>query len=90
MNCLKVLSLIRALLQRRKLEREMSEEMRLHIELKTEANIKAGMEQKEARRAALKQFGQTDLFKEQCKDQRGITWFEDLGKDLKFALRLTA
>ena len=49
----------------------MDEELRSHIESRTETNMRAGMSAKEARVAALRQFGSADLIKEQCRDQRG-------------------
>ena len=44
--------------------------MRSHIELRTQANIEAGMNPEEARYAALRQFGWTESIKETCRDQR--------------------
>ena len=47
----------RALLGKQKLDAEMDEEIRLHIEMRTQEKIKAGMSPEEARYAALRQFG---------------------------------
>ena len=84
----RISSCLRAVFQKSKFDADMDEEIRLHVELKTQANIRVGMNPEEARDAALLQFGQADLFKERCRDQHGITWFEDLGKDFRFALRV--
>ena len=48
---------LRALFQKRQLDAEMDEEMRLHIEMQTQENLDAGMNPEEARYAALRQFG---------------------------------
>jgi hypothetical protein len=47
----------RALFAKRKLDAEMNEEMRSHIEMQTLENIDGGMSPGEARYAALRQFG---------------------------------
>ena len=49
-------------------EREMSDELRFHIERQTDANIAAGMPLGEARRQALLQFGCAEAVKEDCPD----------------------
>ncbi|MDB6054681.1 MAG: macB 8 [Verrucomicrobiales bacterium] len=65
----------------------MEEELRLHVALRMEENIKAGMQPGEARYAALKQFGWTESIKEQCRDQRGISWLDAFIQELHFATR---
>src|SRR5579859_543963 len=80
-------ALFRARFQKRKLDAGMDEEMRSHVELRTEANIKAGMSPPDARRTALRQFGWTELIKEQCRDQRGVSWIENVFQDIRFGAR---
>lgn len=82
-----MLTLSRALFYKGKLDAQMDEEMRAHIELRTEANIAAGMNPEEARLAAFRQFGGTDLVKEQCRDQRGTRWIENFFQDMRFGAR---
>ena len=53
----KIWSGVRALFRKEHLDREMDEEMRSHIELRTQANIAAGMSPQQARYAALRSFG---------------------------------
>ena len=72
---------------RKKIEAELSEEMRAHLEMATEANIAAGMPPDEARCAARREFGGVDLAKELYRDERSILWIEDLLRDLRFAGR---
>ncbi len=85
-----VISRLIAMLYRNKRDREMAEEMCLHLELRTRANIEAGMTPEEARRAARRQFGGVDQIQEVCRDQRGIIWIEHLLQDLRHAMRTLA
>lgn len=78
----------RALFRKELLDREMDEEMRLHLELRTRKNIKAGMSPEEARHAALRSFGGTEQVKEVCRDLRGIGWIEAFCKDLRYGVRM--
>ena len=59
-----------------KLDQEMDEEMRAHIELRTQANLAAGMCPEEARRSALRSFGGIEQVKEVCRDLRGVGWIK--------------
>src|SRR5688572_337623 len=76
-----------ALFRRRKLEEEMAEEMRQHLELRTRRNIAAGMAPDEAWYAAQREFGGVDQIKETSRDQRGISWIENLAQDVRYAFR---
>src|ERR1041385_7079791 len=73
---------LRALLQKRKLDAEMDEEMRSHIGMRTQENIDSGMNPEEAHYAALRQFGWVEPIKEKCRDQRGVGWIENLFQDI--------
>jgi predicted permease len=85
---MKLFHRVRALFHKRKLDAEMDEEMRSHIEMQTQENIEAGMKPVAARHAALRQFGWTESIKETCRDQRGIRWVEGLVGDLRFGARM--
>jgi predicted permease len=75
------------LFRRRKLDAEMTEEMRLHVELQTERNMAAGMKPDEARFAALRQFGNVASIQERAREVRHWVWLEQLGQDLRYSLR---
>src|SRR5438132_12531481 len=79
---------LRALFQKRKLDAEMDEEMRSHIEMQTQENIDAGMNPEQARYAALRQFGWMESIKETCREQRGVNWIENLGQDVRYGARM--
>jgi predicted permease len=76
-----------SLFGKKKLETEMAEEMRHHVELQTELNVKAGMKPDEARYAALRQFGNVAVIQEQAREVRGWVWLEQWLRDLRFSVR---
>src|SRR6266576_5085931 len=79
---------IEGLFQKRKLDADMAEEMRAHIEMRTRENIEAGMSADEARYAAMCQFGWVDNIKETCREQWGATWLEHFTQDLRYGARM--
>src|SRR6266542_500499 len=78
----------RALFQKEKLDARMNDEMRSHIEMQTQENIESGMKPEEARYAALRQFGWVESIKETCREQRGVSWIENLGQDVRYGARM--
>jgi putative ABC transport system permease protein len=77
---------IRGLLQRRRVAREMDDELAFHVEMETEANIERGLSPTEARRRALGDLGGTDQTKEAIRDVR-MTWLDSLWQDVRYAAR---
>src|SRR5436309_8649708 len=71
-----------------RLDREMDDELRFHLERQIENNIRAGMNREEARYAALRAFGGVELVKEECRDACGLRIIDDLGRDLRYGLRM--
>jgi predicted permease len=84
---MKLLRKLRALFRRNKLDAEMAEEMRAHLELQAEQNIARGMNPDEARYAARRQFGGVEQIKERARDQRGWLWLEHVNQDLRYGFR---
>src|SRR4051812_35420871 len=82
-----VASSFRSLMGRGQEEREMSEEVRFHIEMETKRNIRAGMSERDARQLAVRNFGGVERHKDDVRDERGTAWFEDASSDLRFAAR---
>src|SRR5215510_7560538 len=66
---------------------EIAEEMRFHIELRAEENVRRGMAPEEARREAERQFGRFSRIKEQGYDVRGGRWLEEVWQDLRYGAR---
>jgi putative ABC transport system permease protein len=78
----------RALFRRQKLDARMDDEMRSHLEMLTQENIEAGMKPEEAHYAALRQFGWVESIKDTCREQRGVSWIEDFGQDIRYGARM--
>src|SRR5262245_47809826 len=76
-----------SLTQRRRLEREMEDEMRFHLEMQTEQNLDAGMAAEEARNAARRQFGNQTWLKEASREMWSLRFIETLIQDLRYGAR---
>src|SRR5262245_42117780 len=79
---------LRALFFKPKLEEELDEEVRFHLEREIEENIVRGMNPEEARYAALRSFGGVERVKEGSRDERGVHFLEDMWQDLRYGLRM--
>ncbi|HEY3853290.1 MAG TPA: ABC transporter permease [Verrucomicrobiae bacterium] len=79
---------LQALFSKRQIDAEMEEEMRSHVEMRTQENVSAGMTPDAARVAAMREFGWTESIKETCRDQRGLGWIENFVRDIRYGLRM--
>jgi putative ABC transport system permease protein len=75
------------LLQRSRLDRELQEEMRDHLERKIEKNMAAGMPAEEARRSAQLQLGNFTREREESRSSWGFPLIESVFQDVRYALR---
>jgi len=82
-----VLSRGTALFRRRRLDADLDEELRAHIELAIEENRGRGMSEEQARTAALRAFGGVTQTRESYREQRGFPALQQFGRDLHFAFR---
>jgi len=78
----------RSLFRRRRVEQELDDELRFHLEQQSDENLAAGMSAGEARYAARRAIGGLEQIKENCRDTRRVNWIVDLGKDAGYALRI--
>src|SRR5437762_6668565 len=78
---------LRALLHPTVADNELSDEIRFHIELETEKNVRLGMSADDARRVAVAHFGGVQRVREEHRDVRRLQWLEDFAGDVRFALR---
>ena len=78
---------LRALFFRRRMDEELEEELRFHIERQARKNRRC-LDPAEASRQARLQFGSVVRATEECHEVRGISSIEVLAKDLCFALRM--
>ena len=67
-----------AMLRRRRMEREMDEEMRFHIEAYAADLVTRGVPQQEALRRARLEFGGMEMTKDECRDTVGVSFLETL------------
>ena len=76
-----------ALFRHRKLDADLDEELRAHIDLAITDNLQRGMSTQEARTAALRAFGGVTQTRESYRIQRGLPFLEQFARDLQFAFR---
>jgi predicted permease len=81
---------LRSLVRRRSLESEMAEEMNGHLDRLIAVQRDAGMAADDARREALRQFGNRASVDELARDEQRWRWPEQIGRDLRYALRQLA
>jgi predicted permease len=82
-----LLSRSAALFRSRKLDADLDEEMRAHIDLAIEENRGRGMNEPQARTAALRAFGGITQIRESYRVQRGLPWLEQTARDIRYAVR---
>lgn len=78
---------LRGLFEHKRLERELDDEVRFHLEMQIEDNLKAGMNPAEARSAALRSFGAIEPMKEIHRERRVLALVETTAQDIRYALR---
>lgn len=78
---------VRALFLKRRVEAELDEELRFHLEQEVDKHLRAGLSPAEAHRRARIAFGGVERFKEQAREETGVRPLEDLTRDVRFAVR---
>jgi len=78
---------LRALFRRGQEERELEEELRFHLEMEVEENLRRGLSAAEARRQAVLRLGGVTQVAEATRDARGTQWLDDLARDIRHGLR---
>ena len=76
------------LFRKSRTDAEMAAEMQAHLDLLTERNVAAGMSAKDARSAALRQFGGVEQIKEAAREQRTWRWADEFVQDVRFGTRM--
>jgi len=77
---------LRWLLRTRRLDHELSEELRFHLDMETARGIAQGVPEAEARAAARRSFGDSGL-RDDARDARGVRPVADFLQDLRVAGR---
>ncbi len=84
---LKVRSVLRNLFLSRRVEVDLDEELRSHLEMMIEENIRAGMQPKDALRAARIELGGIEQVKEQVREARIGNWLGSVISDCRYGAR---
>ncbi len=78
---------LRSLFSRRRVEQDLEEEVRYHLERQIGENLSAGMTPEEARYCALRSIRDIEQRKEECRETRGLNQIENARQDLRYAIR---
>jgi predicted permease len=78
---------LRSLFRRSRVEHDLSDELRFHLENLAKEKIAQGTTPDEARYAALRELGGVEQIKEECRDMRRVTYIENFLQDVRYGLR---
>ncbi len=78
---------LRSVPKREEADKELDNEIRAHLEIEADEQREAGLPAGEARDAARRSFGNVTLAKEASREMWIFRWAEELGQDLRYALR---
>src|SRR5688500_3530684 len=78
---------LRTFANRDRVKDDISREIDFHITMETELRKRRVMDPEEARRTALRDFGGVIRHREAVHDTRGMTFWDSLTQDIKFASR---
>ena len=79
---------LRTLFRRTQADQELDDELRDHLERKTEEYVAKGVAPEKARRLAQLDLEGIEQTKEKCRDTRRLNWIQDFVQDLHFGLRI--
>jgi putative ABC transport system permease protein len=79
---------VRSIFRRLQVDRELDDELQLHIEQKIEQYLAQGLSPREARYAALRDMDGLEQRKEECRDMRKINFIDDVARDLSHGVRV--
>ena len=80
-------ALMNFLFHRRRVEREMDEEFRSHLELRAADLERQGISAPEAERQARIEFGGCQNYKEECRETLGTRLLQELAADVRYGVR---
>src|SRR5579864_7523874 len=86
--CRVLIRRVAALFRRRHLDEDLDAELRSHVEMAVERNMRKGMSAEDARREALCSLGGVEQTKEVYRDRRGLPMIETTLQDARFGFRM--
>lgn len=75
-------------MRRRRMEQQLADDIRAHIEAEIRENLARGMTPEEARHAAIRRFGNVTRIQEDTRRVWGWQWLEQLAADARYGLRM--
>jgi putative ABC transport system permease protein len=79
---------LQSLFRKEQLDDQLDQELLFHLEQLEKENIERGMSPSEARRAARRALGNMTVLKEECRDQRRVSWYYDFCQDARYSVRM--
>src|SRR5262245_26921286 len=83
----RLLAGLHALLRSQRVEQELDEELRAYLDTSVEAKIRAGLDRRDASRAARVEIGSLESVKDHVRDVGWETRLEGIWRDLRYAAR---
>src|SRR5438034_6544221 len=77
----------RSLFRKGRVEQELAEELRFHLEKLIEEKVVKGVTPEDAHYAGLRELGGVEQIKEECRDMRRVSYLEDFLQDVRYGLR---
>jgi predicted permease len=78
---------LQTLFSRGRVVEQLDDEIRFHLDQQTSEYVAAGMDREEARRAAMRSFGNRTLMQERTRETWGWGTLDQLGQDLRYGFR---
>ena len=79
---------LQALLQKDRLDDQLDQELAFHFDQLVLENIDAGMSPDAARRTARRTLGNFSVIREECRDERRVTWIHDFRQDVLYGVSM--
>jgi len=77
---------LQALVRKGRLDEQVDQELLFHLEQLEKENLESGMSPAEARRASRRALGNMTVLKEECREQRRVSWYYDFCRDVRYAV----
>ena len=79
---------LQSLLRKEQLDDQLDQELAFHFDQLVLENIDAGMSPDAARRTARRALGNFSIIREECRDERRVTWIHDFRRDVFYGLSM--
>src|SRR4051794_25862968 len=78
---------LRSLFRRNRVEADLDEELRYHLDRLVQEAIAGGLPPREARDAARREMGAIEPRREECREARGLALLDSIRQDVVYACR---